>query len=982
MVNDSDKDRKKQSLLSLGTPASEPARAGSTSSPPDRADYTARHRLARARRQAAASPLLSALAELQGFRAEPATEPPKKSRWNLRDLLSPKLKFEKQPPGSGEARRPAFAEAPVSEATRPRSTSSLSDRDDYVARHRLARARREAAAGPLPSALAEMGGFRAEPAAEAPRKSGWGLHDLLSPKPKFEEPPAESGRTHESTSAEASTPGEAPGPQRPAQPAEIAAAPTTSREAAPPKQPADKDDGFAGDSVIAAADEPPGDPIWRPLVDPMRVIGGVINSKTLILSATVIGGLLGVAIALSTPKKYEAFSELLVDPRDLKVSDRDLTQTGLTSDALVSLVENQVRVLTSGTVLNKVTDELKLQDDPEFNGERKSFGLGSIIGGLRSLLSRGGGASEDVNRRAIAVGNLADALHVERSGRTFIVTVSATTEDPEKSARIVNTVNDVFLRTTGELQSDTAGRAADELNARLEELRAGVEEAERNVEKFKAEHDLVDAQGRLITDDELVKLNDQLATARARTIELNARAASVRAIRIDSVIGSGLPEEFSSPVMSELRAQYSTIKQEADRLSVRLGPRHPQYLAQQAQLQGARQRIEDELRRIVASVQSELKRAVQLEQDLAARLAQLKVRSGDVNGDLVTLRELEREAAAKRTVYENYLLRAKEAGEQRGINTANISVISPAFPPLEPTGPSRATVAMTGAVLGFFAGIALGVARGIFWSLRDRSRSRRGPRTAVQLDAATPFTDAPADRLSNQQMNREQLAAEMSREAVTNPLVRLIERIRWPARTEFAGKSSTTPPAASIETANSDAEPKNSEHETPSREARESQEAPQMYPYQQPPAYPQQSTHPQASPYAQAPVQSYAPYPPGFVPPQYPPVFAPQPVVYPYPSAMPPQPAFHGWQPQPAPMMPYGYPQPVAAHYPAYPPVAAQQAAYPQEVQPATPQPAPEPRSASAPREVSPIEEVRESLREFREAIRDLVEDRARRRYS
>jgi hypothetical protein len=31
---------------------------------------------------------------------------------------------------------------------------------------------------------------------------------------------------------------------------------------------------------------------------------------------------------------------------------------------------------------------------------------------------------------------------------------------------------------------------------------------------------------------------------------------------------------------------------------------------------------------------------------------------------------------------------------------------------------------------------------------------------------------------------------------------------------------------------------------------------------------------------------------------------------------------------------------------------------------------------------MSPIEEVRESLREFREAIRDLADDRARRRVS
>lgn len=902
----SDQDRKKQSLLSFGAPASPSSKrsAGSllaASADSDDDDPAARHRLARSRREAAPSPLLSALARMEGFHPEPAADEPKRRRWSFRDLLSEKLKFEKPASGPEGESRPAFATSPESRAEVPR------------------------------------------------------------PKPVVEPFAAAASRTH-------------------------------SREDDPPVAPFDGGGGPPGDEVFVAADAGPNDPHWRPLIDPMRVIGGLASSVWLILAATLVGGVLGAMVALSTPKKYEAFSELLVDPRDLKVSDRDLTQTGLTSDALLALVENQMRVLTSGTVLNKVVDRLKLDEDPEFNGQRKSFGLGSFIAGLRSLLSRGGAGAED-NRRAVAVDNLAEALHVERSGRTFIVTVSATTEDAEKSALIVNTIDEVFLQTTGELQSDTAGRAADELSARLEELRSGVEEAERNVEKFKAEHDLIDAQGRLISDDELVKLNDQLGTARARTIELNARAASVRSIRVDAVIGGGLPEELTSPVMSELRSQYASIKQEADRLSVRLGPRHPQYLATQAQLQGAREQIENELRRIVASVQTELKRAVQLEQDLAARLAQLKVRSGDVNGDLVTLRELEREATAKRAVYENYLLRAKEAGEQRDINTANISVISQAFPPLDPTGASRATITMTGAVFGLFAGIALGIGRGIFWSLRDKSRARRQSRPASRPDASSAPAIEPRRRAEpktrierstrtvpreDPEMSNEEITGGMSGEAAKNPLVRLIERIRWPSAA--ASKSDTaSPAAASPVTANANTKPQT---EIPGREARASQEASPMYPYPQSPAYPQQQPAP-ASPYVQPPVQpmQYPPYPQAFAQPlQYPQPFPPQPVAYPYPPVVPPQPAFHGWQPQPAPVTPYGYPQPVASPYPAYPP-AAPQPAYPQESRPMT-APAPEVRPAAPSREMSPIEEVRESLREFREAIRDLVEDRARRRYS
>ena len=73
--------------------------------------------------------------------------------------------------------------------------------------------------------------------------------------------------------------------------------------------------------------------------------------------------------------------------------------------------------------------------------------------------------------------------------------------------------------------------------------------------------------------------------------------------------------------------------------------------------------------------------------------------------------------------------------------------------------------------------------------------------------------------------------------------------------------------------------------------------------------------------------------------------------------------------------------------YPGYPMQAPQAAAagYPQDFRPGYAA-APEARPAassdmSQSREMSPIEEVRESLREFRDAIRDLTESRARRSF-
>ena len=159
-----------------------------------------------------------------------------------------------------------------------------------------------------------------------------------------------------------------------------------------------------------------------------------------------------------------------------------------------------------------------------------------------------------------------------------------------------------------------------------------------------------------------------------------------------------------------------------------------------------------------------------------------------------------------------------------------------------------------------------------------------------------------------------------------------------------------------------------------------------MYPYPpQPQAYPQ-APYPYAPPSSsrsRAPQfqQAQPAYPPQYAQPQqYPPHFAPQPAAYPYPPAQPPQPAFHAWQPQPV------------AFDPLRPPAAGRGAlcglsddgsagagrGVPAG-RPACYAPAAEPYPAPSPREMSPIEEVRESLREFRDAIRDLTESRARR---
>jgi uncharacterized protein involved in exopolysaccharide biosynthesis len=555
--------------------------------------------------------------------------------------------------------------------------------------------------------------------AELNRRVDAAEDELHMPAADFDEPLLNQPRSHEQPVKTLPAAPEKPEPENAAEP---------SAFRAPVRHP--QQDGPEPRTANYQDDE------WKPLVDPRIVINRVGRSKGLILAATIIGTLLGVGYAMTLPKLYASTVEVLVDPRDLKIVDKEISPNQLPLDASLAVAESQLRIIQSSSVLTKVIERAGLAKDPEFNGDLKERGL---LATVRELFSTDS-TPDATTRETRLLRNLYDHLNVERSTKNYIFNITVNSRDPEKSAFIANTVSDVFREEQGNIQSDTARRATEALTARLNDLRAGVEQAENAVQKFKAENDLVDVQGRLINDDEITRTNDELTAARNQTIRLNAQAASIRSTSVEGVLGNTLPEEFRSGVIVALRSQYGALKQQADGLATKLGPRHPQLIQAQSQVSGIRTEIRNELQRIASSVQTELRRSRQQEQELTARLNQLKARTAANNEDMIKLRELDREVAAKREVYESFLLRAKETGELESVNIANIRVISPARPALESSGGSRKLVAIAGLLGGLFAGLGIAVMLGMLESFRagnspaDPSPEGNGRRAARPVD--------------------------------------------------------------------------------------------------------------------------------------------------------------------------------------------------------------------------------------------------------
>ncbi|MDX2288236.1 MAG: GumC family protein [Hyphomicrobiaceae bacterium] len=419
-----------------------------------------------------------------------------------------------------------------------------------------------------------------------------------------------------------------------------------------------------------------------------------------------VAGLLGMMVLLALAslltEQFRASARLLIDPRDLRLMERQVTPDAGSSDTAVPFVESQVQVITASTVLDQAIAALSLDKDPEFNGERPGL-VSRLLAPVADWLPQFEvpNTQRQPDPRHVTLQRLEQKLDVRRLDRSFIVEIAVQSDDPDKSQRIVDAVTAAYLKDRSDARSSAATDAGSAIDAGIEDMRARVGAAERQLESYKSANSLVQSSGRLIGEQQLTELNNQLTTARADLERVRARRDAVKAAGRNL---ASVPEAAASETLRALRGNLSLVAANKARLAAQLKPRHPLMRSLDEQEQAIRQQVEDELTRIKATVEIEFDRAVATEAALSRQIAQLQRTVNTASAAQIRQRELEGELAAARSVYQAALLRVGEAREQARLNTANVRVISPALADLDRTFPPRRAF-MAG--FGFLLGLSL-----------------------------------------------------------------------------------------------------------------------------------------------------------------------------------------------------------------------------------------------------------------------------------
>ncbi|MBB3612064.1 GumC family protein [Rhizobium sp. BK602] len=470
----------------------------------------------------------------------------------------------------------------------------------------------------------------------------------------------------------------APEPQAASQPAAIPTVATTAPAAASPPA-----------SPVLAADAD------APLLDLRSAVRSIWAKKRLVLTLAAAGAVLGAAIIPLLPQKFTAETSLYFDPR--QVGGGDASQSApVAPELILTMIDSQTQILSSGKVLGRVVDALKLDQDPQFDG---------------------GASGEAAKHMAAAV--LAKAVQIAREASTYVVSLKVTTRDPQKSALIANQLVASFLEEENKAAANSYQTSNTALDGRLDELRQQVLAAEKAVESYRADNDMVAVEGNLISDKRLTALNEMLVAAQQKTIEAKARADAADRLSFEDVVATGpsAGATAASTSLGNLRQQYAVLAANVGSLQSQLGARHPRLLAAKSSLDSLAAEIRSELQRQTTSARADYEQARKAEQDVAKELSVQKASQVNTSGKLVGLNELQRKAAAAREQYEALLKRSGQTSDARDLSQSNIRVISEAEPPLTADGPSRKVMMVAGLIAGAVFGMGLGMAFAVFAGL-------------------------------------------------------------------------------------------------------------------------------------------------------------------------------------------------------------------------------------------------------------------------
>ena len=445
----------------------------------------------------------------------------------------------------------------------------------------------------------------------------------------------------------------------------------------------------------------------------------------LILLVTVLGTVAATVLALGSVPQYTATTQILIETQPSPIAEGPAPSSNRASD--LAVIATQVRIIRSRQHVADVVADLDLVRDRTLRN-LPDTAAPSLWARLESLSSTIVARLPDQWLASVGIASpLPEMLESEPSqsawedvidefGHRFmvshdeesrVVTVSFTFPNPAMAAKIVNHAADLFVRRQLEGKITEANKTLTWMEKRLAEMENEVRGSEAAVESYRVQNDLIRDRNARSEEDVAASMTLARNQAAAEVAELQSRLRAAQRLRLNPEAVAGT---VSSPMLVSLREQELTLARQEAELMSSFGERHPRVQLLIAERDRVRAMVEQEIASLTFEVRRQLDAAQIRLSQIDEELAGSKDRDASRSGAQVGLRELERKAEVDRKLYEFFLQRYSELGEQTQVMTADARVISVAKPPSTPSSLSPKLFTLIGFSISVLGGAVLALA--------------------------------------------------------------------------------------------------------------------------------------------------------------------------------------------------------------------------------------------------------------------------------
>lgn len=415
-----------------------------------------------------------------------------------------------------------------------------------------------------------------------------------------------------------------------------------------------------------------------------RMLAVLLARKKAAASVFVLCVVAVMLVTFLLPKQYTATASVVADSRP-----DPITAMASPSAFGLAFVATQVDVIKSDRVLFRVMRNLKLTENPAIRQQwqDETGGQGSVEVWLADLFKK--------------------RLDISPSRESNVIEVSYSAPDPRFAAGLANAVVQAYIDTSVELRVNPAKQYASFFDKRSVEAREALEAAQKKLSVFE------NANGLLATDQRLDIENARLAELSSQMVQLQAISAesASRKTQAQGAQSDRIQEVLNNPVIGSMKADLSRQESRLQELATRLGDRHPQVVEAKATVAELNAKIDAETRKVVSSVGMNntvhVQRDAQVRGELEAQRAKvMKLKSTRDEGQV-----LAREVESAQRVFDAVTSRQSQSTLESQSTQSNLSVLTEAVPPNDPSSPRVLLNAALAVLLGLL--LAFGTVLGL-----------------------------------------------------------------------------------------------------------------------------------------------------------------------------------------------------------------------------------------------------------------------------